>query len=224
MAQRITIDAGDGHRIGAWRADPDGAAIGGIVILHAVFGLTDHMRDVCDGWAAEGFAAIAPSLFDRMKPGIVHPYGHAGVKAGARDYGAISADLILADIEACRAVLGTLGPVAISGFCTGGSWAWTAAARLAFDAQVNFYGSHVVQRLDQTPACPTLMHYGDGDRIVPLPDIEKISAAHPGVLLHVHRGAGHAFFNPEQHDAHHPGAADAAWRMSVEFLRQQFGD
>lgn len=223
MAQRVTIEAADGHNTGAFRADPGGTAIGGIVVLHAVFGLTDHMGDVCDAWAAEGFAAIAPSLFDRVAPGIVHPYGREGVEAGRKNYAAISAEQILSDIEACRAELSALGPVAISGFCTGGSWAWTASARLPFDAQVNFYGSHVAQRLDQSPTCPTLMHYGDGDAIVPVPDIGRIQDANPDVLIHIHPGAGHAFFNPEQIDAHHPGASAAAWRQSVDFLEKTFG-
>ena len=222
MAQRITVESADGHKIGAWRADPAGTAIGGIVVLHAVFGLTDHMGDVCDGWAAEGFAAIAPSLFDRVKPGIVNPYGHDGVAAGSKYYTSIPDERILADIDACRAALRNLGPVAISGFCTGGSWAWTAGDRLAFDAQVNFYGSHVAQRLDQSPSCPTVMHYGDCDVVVPVPDIEKIQSANPEVKIHLHPGAGHAFFNPEQISNHHPEAAAEAWRMSVDFLRHQF--
>lgn len=223
MVERITIEAADGHKIGAWRADPSGTAIGGIVVLHAVFGLTDHMGDVCDAWAAERIAAIAPSLYDRVTPGIVHPYGHDGVEAGRQSYAAISHAQILADIEACRAVLSTQGPVAISGFCTGGSWAWTASATLPFDAQVNFYGSHVAQRLDQSPTCPTLMHYGDGDPIVPVPNIKKIQAANPDILIHIHPGAGHAFFNPEQVDAHHPGASETAWQQSVDFLKMTFG-
>jgi len=223
MAQRVTIEAGDGHEIGAWRADPKVTTIGGIVVLHAVFGLTDHMGDVCDAWAAEGIAAIAPSLYDRVSPGIVHPYGHEGVEAGRQSYMAITEQQILTDIEACRATLSALGPVAISGFCTGGSWAWTASAKLPFDAQVNFYGSHVAQRLDQSPICPSLVHYGDGDPIVPVPDIEKIQTANPDVLIRIHPGAGHAFFNPGQVDAHHPGASEAAWRLSVDFLHQTFG-
>lgn len=222
MAQRVTINAEDGHKIGAWRADPAGTAIGGIVVLHAVFGLTDHMGDVCDSWAAEGFSAIAPSLFDRVKPGIVNPYNHDGVEAGVETYFAIPDDRILADIDACRASLADLGPVAISGFCTGGSWAWTASAKLTFDAQVNFYGSHVAQRLDQSPNCPTIMHYGDGDPVVPVPDIEKIQAANPEVKIHIHPGAGHAFFNPAQIPNHHPDAAAKAWQQSVDFLRRQF--
>ena len=112
--------------------------------------------------------------------------------------------------------------VAISGFCTGGTWAWIAAAELDFDAQVNFYGSHVPARLEYAPKCPTVMHYGDSDHIVPVPDIDKIRAANPEVTIHIYPGAGHAFFNPEQasHDA--DGAA-LAFRRSIEFLDRQFG-
>ncbi len=223
MAVRTTITASDGHRLDAWQAVPDGDAIGGIVVLHAVFGLTSHMGDVCDGWAGEGFAAIAPSLFDRAGPGLVHPYGHEGVEAGRLNYAAITDQQILSDIEACRLALAEYGKVAISGFCTGGSWAWTASDRLAFDAQVNFYGSHVAQRLDQHPNCPTIMHYGDTDRVVPVPDIEKIQAENPDVTIYVYPGAGHAFFNPEQVGDHHAEASALAWQRSLTFLREQFG-
>jgi carboxymethylenebutenolidase len=223
MAERVTVTAADGHSFDAWRAAPKSETLGGVVVLHAVFGLTSHMGDVCDSWADEGFAAIAPSLFDRDKPGLVHPYSHDGVEAGSRNYAAIADDRILADIEASRVALAGFGKVAISGFCTGGSWAWTAGDRLAFDAQVNFYGSHVVQRLDQHPGCPTIMHYGDDDFVVPMADIEKIQAANPEVTIFVYPGAGHAFFNPEQVDNYHSEATSLAWRRSLDFLREQFG-
>lgn len=222
MAQRIRLEAADGHILDAWRTDPEGAPVGGIVVLHAVFGLTSHMADICDLWSGLGFAAIAPALFDRVGPGLVHPYSRDGVEAGRKRYGAIGEAQILSDIEACRIALADCGQVAVSGFCTGGSWAWTASAKLPFNAQVNFYGSHVPQRLDQRPGCPTIMHYGDSDRVVPLPDIEKIQAANPDVEIHVHPGAGHAFFNPEQVGDHHADAAAMAWQQSVDFLSARF--
>jgi carboxymethylenebutenolidase len=222
VAERISLTARDGHAFACWRSDPKATPLGGIVVLHAVYGLTAHMGGVCDAWAAEGFAAIAPSLFDRVAPGIVHPYARDGVEAGRKSYAAAGAENILSDIEACRTALADIGPVAVSGFCTGGTWAWTASARLPFDAQVNFYGSHVPARLDQTPLCPTIMHYGDADFVVPVSDIEKIRSAHPEVTIHVHAGAGHAFFNPDQPEAHRAGAAAEAWRLSVAFMRSRF--
>lgn len=222
MSEKITLTAADGHRLNAWRSDPAGAAKGGVVALHAVYGLTGHMGDVCDRWAGAGYAAIAPSLFDRTGPGQVHPYTQDGVEAGRRCYAALTEKTGLADIGAAADALRPAGRVAVSGFCTGGTWAWIAASAMDFDAQVNFYGSHVPAHLRRTPRCPTIMHYGDADRIVPPESVATIRAAHPEVTIIAYPGAGHAFFNPEQTGAHHPAATELAWRHSLEFLERHF--
>ena len=218
MSNRVSITATDGHVLDAWRADPDGTAKGGIVILHAIYGLTGHMGDVCDMWAGAGFAAIAPALYDRIGRNIVHGYDEQ--EKGRASYGALTREQILADVAGCAAALRP-GPVAISGFCTGGSWAWVAAQELPFDASVNCYGSHVHKWLDYKPACPTIMHYGDADWVVPMEGVEAIRAANPEVTIYVYSGAGHAFFNPEQ-ASHDPAAAALLFSRSVDFLERQF--
>lgn len=222
MSQRITLTAADGHRLDAWRADPEGVApTGGIVLLHAVYGLTDHMGHACDSFAREGVAAIAPALYDRLGKNLVHPYSADGVAAGSRCYATIPPEKMLADIAASAAALRASGKVAISGFCSGGTWAWISAAELAFDAAVIFYGSHVPARLALTPRCPTLLHYGDQDTIVPMADIAKIRAAHPSLAYHIYPGCKHAFFNPDQANYDGDGAA-LALRRSVAFLERHF--
>ena len=218
MSTRISITATDGHEFDAWRSDPAGTSKGGIILLHAIYGLTNHMGDVCDIWAGQGFSAIAPALYDRTAKNIVHGYDQADL--GRASYAAINKDQILADVAGCTNALRP-GPVAISGFCTGGSWAWVAAQELPFDASVNFYGSHVHQWLDYKPACPTIMHYGDADWVVPMEGIDAIRAANPAVTVHVYPGAGHAFFNPEQ-KSHDPDAAALLLSRSVAFLDHQF--
>ncbi len=221
MSSWVELNASDGHRFDAWRSDPDGKPRGGIVFLHAIYGLTGHMGDVCDMFASAGYAAIAPALYDRGGKNRVFGYDPAGQQEGRTAYQALEHDGILADIAACAAALQSSGKVAISGFCTGGTWAWIAAARMDFDAQVNFYGSHVPQRLGYRPCCPTIMHYGDSDHVVPVPDIDKIRATHPNVTIYVYPGAGHAFFNPEQ-ASHDADAAALAFTRSVEFLNSSF--
>ncbi len=224
MAGRTTLTAADGHTFDAWRADPEGAdsrggARGGIVMLHAVYGLTSHIGDVCSMFADGGYAAIAPALYDRVGSNIVHPYSADGVAAGRVSYGKLGEDDILADVAACVAALRPAGRVAVSGFCTGGTWAWISAAALDVDAAVIFYGSQVADHLHRTPQCPTVMHYGDKDRIVPMPDVERIRAAHPDIPLHVYPGGQHAFFNPEQASYDEP-AAETALGRSLAFLGQ----
>ena len=220
MAQKVQITAADGHAFDVWRADPAGTVKGGVVVLHAIYGLTSHIGDVCDKWAGEGYAAIAPALYDRIERACVFGYDPAGGEAGMAQYQRLSKDGILADVAACAAVTGEAIPKIISGFCTGGTWAWISSSELSFDAQVNFYGSHVLQNIDVVPKCPTIMHYGDSDHIVDVPGIEKIKAAHPDVQVEVYSGGGHAFFNPEQARYNQP-AADQAWRNSMEFLSKK---
>ncbi|MDB5509742.1 MAG: dienelactone hydrolase family protein [Hyphomicrobiales bacterium] len=222
MQRRIEIRAADGHMFEAWRADPSGAAKGGVVVLHAVYGLTDHIGDVCARWAQAGYAAVAPALYDRRGRGVVHSYSRAGADAGIASYEALTQAEIFADVSACADAVRSAGRVAISGFCTGGTWAWRAAASLPFDAQVNFYGSHVPAHLDLPQPLPTIMHYGDSDPIMPMDKIQSIAARHPDVEICIYPSAGHAFCNPEQatYDA---SAAEEAWRRSFAFLERHFG-
>lgn len=219
--QTMELTAEDGHRFEIWRADPSGKVKGGIVLLHAVFGRTPHMGDVCAQWAQHGYAAIAPALFDRLARDTVHPYSREGVEAGTRCYGQLRAQDVLSDVAACATALRACGPVVMSGFCTGGSWAWRAAAEMQFDAQVNFYASHahLADWIGFTPRCPTIMHFGDLDPIVPPAQVAHIAAAHPQVTIKVHPGALHAFMNPQQ-QSYHPVAAERALAQSLEFLDQ----
>ena len=216
-AEKIRLSSADGHTLEAWRCDPVGAPLGGIVVLHAVFGLTDHIGAVCAGWAAAGHAAVAPALYDRIAPQRTHAYDRAGADAGIVDYASLTEAQIFADIQACRAAFAEGLPLVMSGFCTGGSWAWRAAAALPFAAQVNYYGSHLPELQHMAPRCPTLVHYGDRDPIVPLEAARAVQAARPEIELVVHEGAGHAFFNPEQ-PTYHAAAAARAHALSLAFL------
>ena len=215
-ARKIEITASDGHHLSAWQCEPVGhRARGGVVVLHAVYGLTDHMGVVCERWAGGGYTAIAPALFDRLGPDLVHPYSAA--RAGAACYAALNQEQIFADVVAAAEAAGGIECVAISGFCTGGTWAWKAGAALEFLAQINFYGSAIHANLELVPLSPTLLHFGDEDHVVPPPRVDLIRARHPQVELHVYEGAGHAFENVEQ-STFDRGASELAWARSIAFM------
>jgi carboxymethylenebutenolidase len=220
---KVSVSLPDGKSFSAWRSDPSGAVKGGIVVLHAVYGLTDHIGDVCARWAGAGYAAIAPALYDRHQPNVVHPYSRAGADAGIASYAELTENDIFGFIRASIAELGSVGGAALSGFCTGGTWCWRACAFLDVAAQVNFYGSHISAFIALQPRCPTIMHYGDGDTIVPLPEVERIKARHPEIDVHVYPGAGHAFFNPEQ-ATYDRAAAELAWQRSLLFMDKHVAD
>lgn len=217
MAERIRLTAADAHQLDAWRADAEGAAKGGIIFLQAIYGLTPHLGRVCDKFASDGYAAIAPALYDRSGRDIVFGYDEAGMAGGMAQRDTLTEDTVAADVAACAEALRAAGPVTISGFCTGGSWAWILAASGGFDAAVIFYGSDVHEHRALTPICPTILHYGDNDHVVPMDQVEAIGAVHPSLPLHVYPGQGHAFFNPDQ-SGYHAESAELAYARTLEFL------
>ena len=220
MAERITLAASDGHELEAWHAGGD--AIGGIAVLQAIYGLTAHLGDVCDLYARSGISAVAPALYDRTGRNIVFGYDEAGRAAGMAQRETLCRQTVLADVSAALERLRPAGPVAVQGFCTGGSWAWVAAANLALDAAVIYYGSDVYQSRALVPRCPTILHYGDRDTIVPIDQVEAIADGHPEHPLHIYPGAGHAFFNPDQ-ASYDKDAADLAHSRTLAFLQARFG-
>ena len=136
MSTEIKIKASDGHSFDAWQSEARGEKKGSVVVLHAITGRISHLADVCDQWADNGYTAIAPSLFDRISPNIINSYDPDGVKAGIGHYTSLTEKQILTDIAASSEKLKRNQPVVISGFCTGGTWAWVSAAKLHFDAMV----------------------------------------------------------------------------------------
>jgi len=66
----VSLRAHDGHVLSAYQARPDKPPRGGLVLLQEIFGVTGHIRRVCDGYAAQGYHVVAPALFDRVRPGI----------------------------------------------------------------------------------------------------------------------------------------------------------
>ncbi|NBP73709.1 MAG: dienelactone hydrolase family protein, partial [Alphaproteobacteria bacterium] len=102
MAERISVSASDGHVLDAWRADPAETPKGGIVFLQAIYGLTDHLGDVCDWFAEDGFSAIAPATYDRTERNKVFAYDdHGGMQFREN----LKEETVLLDIAACADLL-----------------------------------------------------------------------------------------------------------------------
>ena len=123
-------------------------------------------------------------------------YDEAGRAGGMAQRETLGEATVLMDVEAALHALRPAGPVAVQGFCTGGTWAWIAAARLALDAAVIYYGSDVYEHRALSPACPAILHYGDRDVVVPFHEVEAVRNAHPALEFHIYPGADHAFFKP----------------------------
>jgi carboxymethylenebutenolidase len=194
MGEIVQLEAGDGHALDGYRADPDGKARGGLVVVQEAFGVNEHIRAVCDTYAVMGYAAIAPAIYDRQRRGAAFDYDEASW-ARAREFRArVDYDHVMFDLAAAIAALRAHGRVGIVGFCVGGSAAWLAACRLDADAAACYYPSDIGKQYAATPLCPVIMHFAERDRLVSAADRDDFRAAHPDVPVHVYP-AEHGFYN-----------------------------
>lgn len=223
MGEVITLTAQDGHEFSAYRATPDGEAKGGIVVIQEIFGVNGHIREVADGYAALGYVAIAPAIFDRFERGIDLGYTPDDITVG-RDYkakGNDNLDQVMADVRATWEAASSAGKVGIVGYCWGGFVVWAAACRLDFDAAVGYYGGGILDLNDETPNCPTMLHFGEHDQSIPLADVDAISKAHPDVPVHIY-DAGHGF-NCDHRPEYNEAASKAALARTLELFAGRVG-
>lgn len=190
------ISAKDGFAFDAYRAPVSDARRGGLVICHAIWGVTPHLRDLADRYAEDGYEVLVPSLFDRLGRGFAERdtdpalYARQNGFAEATHWGADVLDAVQAAIDALAP------PVFALGFCFGGTTTWLAASRCAGLAAVSsFYGGQIPDYLGDTPKVPTILHLGKTDELIPPPAVEAIRAAHPELPVFMYE-AGHAFVAP----------------------------
>jgi carboxymethylenebutenolidase len=176
------------------------------------------VKRVADQYAAQGYRAIAPAMFDRIERNLTVPY--TDVQRGLEHMRKLKWPDTLADVEAAAAKVRGSGSAAVVGFCWGGTVAHVAASDLDIDAAVSYYGGGVAKMLDKRPRCPILYHFGDQDHSIPLPDVEKIKAAYPASTLHVYAGAGHGFSCDERASFSAPDAK-LAFERSIAFLDRE---
>jgi carboxymethylenebutenolidase len=202
-----TMTMADGAEIEVYRVAARGPRRGGLVLVQEIFGLTDHIRELADGYAARGFDVLAPAVFDREAPGFRAGYDEAGIQAAIR----IARELhpftqTIDDIQVCIDALKADGPVFIVGYCYGGSAAWAAACRCTdLAAASGYYGSLVPRFITETPRCPTILHFGEHDHGIPLDGVKAVAAAHPEVGVHIYP-AGHGFNSDRRSDYDAPSA------------------
>jgi carboxymethylenebutenolidase len=217
MGNMISLTAADGHGLGAYRAGPDQAAPG-LVVIQEIFGVNGHIREVCDRFAAEGFAVVAPALFDRAEKDIELGYTPDDVQAGLAFRAKVPEAGTLADIAAAAAVLGDR-PTGIIGYCWGGTLVWQAASETKlFKAGVGWYGGGIPAAKDATLNCPVQLHFGEADHGIPLEGVEAVRQAHPEIDVFVYAGAGHGF-GCDRRGSYDAAAYAQAQARSLAFLR-----
>ena len=222
MGQTLNLAASDGFNLGAYRADPAGTPRGAIVVVQEIFGVNSHIRSVCDGYAGDGYVAIAPALFDRIRPGIELGYTEADIASGRELKAKSSIDNALLDVAAARVAVQGAGRVGIVGYCWGGYVAWMAASRASgFACAVPYYGGGMTDAINEQPKCPVMMHFGEKDHAIPLTGVNKLQAAHPSQTVHIY-DAQHGF-NCEQRGSYDAASAELARKRTLEFFRKHVG-
>jgi carboxymethylenebutenolidase len=213
----LELTAADGHRMEAYRARPAGKPLGGVVILHEIFGLNGQTRRVADRYAESGFLAIAPALFDRVEKGVTLEYTE--MARGMEFVNAIMEPMLVADLQAAVDAAAEGGRVGVVGFCWGGALAYLAAAQCrGAERAVCYYGPRIAKFCERMkPRAPAMYHFGGLDASLPPEAIEKIRAADPEGIYHVYEAADHAFANDER-PQYRREAADLAYARTVEFL------
>lgn len=208
----------DGASIGVYHVQPIGRRRGGLVLIQEIFGVTDHIKEQADRFAAQGYEVMAPALYDREAPGFQASYEAEDREKAmkiAREQHPFA--LSVKDAQTVIDALKDKGPVFITGYCYGGSVTWAAACRCTgLAAASGFYGSLVPQFANETPRCPTILHFGRHDASIPLEGVEKVKAAHPEVAVHLY-DAGHGFNSDRRKDYHAESALTALERTLALF-------
>lgn len=222
MSHFETLMARDGHAFQAYIANPAGHVRGAVVIIQEIFGLTAHIRHITDSYAAEGYLALAPALFDRVRRDLVLGDSPEEVERARGYRKQIPTAKSLLDIAASAAVARHCGKVGAIGYCWGGLLAWLAAADIPLNAAVSYYGGGIADHLERTPACAMMLHFGERDAAIPLAAVERIRTAFPQGLYYLY-AAGHGFNNDTRAQHYDAAAAALARTRTVDFLSKHIG-
>jgi carboxymethylenebutenolidase len=211
LGTHIELTASDGFRLGAYRAEPAGKPKGGLVVVQEIFGVNHHIRNVCDRFAAQGYLALAPAMFDRIERDFESGYSPEEVAHARTFIPKIDWDAMLRDADAAIKAVAVAGKVGIIGYCMGGSVAFLAGAKLdGLSAAVGYYGGQIAKNADQKPKVPTQLHFGDQDQSIPMADVEIVRQKRPDCDIHVYH-AGHGFACDER-----PSYDAASTKLALE--------
>lgn len=227
MGSFVQLTSADGFHCPAYVAQPAGQRKGGLVVLQEIFGVNSHIQAVADGYAADGYFVVAPSTFHRVKAGVDLGYTEADMGAGMALKTAVEAlppPGVMADIQAAIRLAAQGGKVGIVGYCWGGLLTWRSACTLqGLSAAVPYYGGGMTtpDEMARKEQVPTLAHFAEQDRWIPLDGVEAFRQAHPAVTVHLY--PAHHGFNCDQRGAWDAPSAALARERTLAFFSQHLG-
>ncbi len=218
MGETITLTAEDDHTLAGYRVAPKGTPRGGLVVVQEIFGVNSHIKRVCDGFAADGYVALAPAIFDRVERDFAIGYKPEDIERGRNVRGKIPLEDAVKDVRAAVKALGAERlKVGVVGYCFGGTLAWLAATRIdGVACAVGYYGGGIADAAGEKPRCPVLLHFGETDQSIPPDHHARVRAAHPDLPMQMYP-AGHGF-NCDERASYHEPSATLARKRTLEFL------
>jgi carboxymethylenebutenolidase len=223
MGKMIELTAADGHKFSAYRAEPAGKPKGAVIVIMEIFGVNSHIKAVADGYAADGYVAIAPAMFDRCHPGLDVGYTGADLDTARAAMQKAKLDEAIKDVTATLNEVKSAGKVGIVGYCWGGTCAWKSASSVdGLSCAIAYYGGGVPGLIGDKPIVPVMFHWGETDGSIPLEKAKEVAAAHSNQIHYFYPGAGHGF-NCDQRASYNAEAAKLAKQRSLEFLAKHVG-
>jgi len=224
MSNKIFIKSADDKDLPVYIYEPSVSRIGAIVLIQEIFGVNDHINNVAENFAKEGFITWVPDLFHRIEHDVNLSYDSEGIKKGKSLKKELGWELPTMDIISCIANLKVNYNVATVGFCYGGTLSWNVACKAyGLNASVCFYGSQITNFLTKEPRCPAQIHLGQKDASIDLEDQNKIinfsKQPHIDVEVFKYENANHGFFC-DQRDSYHKESADLSYIRTLEFLKK----
>ena len=212
-----------GGTTGGYLSEPKNGGGPGVVVIQEWWGLVDHIKDVCDRFAAEGFVALAPDLYHGKTTKSPDEAGKLmmamRIDEAERDLGAAVDYLSTLDSTTSK-------KAGVVGFCMGGALAlYTATKNPKVGACVVFYGGHPKVKPDLPNLhAPVLGLYAEKDGFVTpalARDLErKIKDLGKQIDVNIYKDTDHAFFNDTRPEVYSAEAAADAWQRTIEFLRK----
>lgn len=217
----INLKAADGFEFSAYEATPAGEAKGAIVVIQEVFGVNSHIRAVVDGYAKEGYYAVAPAIFDRAEPGVELGYESADMERGIDlAFNQLDMPTTLGDLQTAINHAAGHGKVGVVGYCFGGLLTWLTACKLDGVAAASaYYGGGIPDQADMNPKSPIILHFGEKDSFIPMESVEAFKAKHPDLPSYVY-AADHGF-NCDHRGSYDADAAKLALERTLDFFAKE---
>jgi carboxymethylenebutenolidase len=229
----LQIPTPDGGEMGAHVSLPESGQGPGVLVLMEIYGVGSYIKRATERLAELGYVALAPDLYRRIEPGLELDHDEAGLHRALETVQRLDLEGAVDDSVTALGALRELPevggrPVAVLGFCLGGSLAYFAAAAADPAAAVCYYGSAIPDALDRASSigCPVLFHFGREDTYIPVEGAERVCAAaeqRDGWECHIQPDAGHAFDNHDAPMFSRPEAAARAWALTRDFLARGLG-